>query len=220
MPILYGALLSPFVRKVHITLALKKIAHDVEEITPFIAEHKQKLLTLSPLGKIPIYQDEEVTLADSSVICAYLDKRYPTPSLYPADPVEYGKCLWYEEYADTELTPAIARVFFNTMVASKFNLPIDANIIAKGLETDLPPTFTYLNGALTNRNYLVGEQLSIADVSVIGSLMTFQLTGHNIDVNYWPHLAHYYHQHINQASTITHIYQYIKKISEERLGRK
>ena len=46
--------------------------------------------------------------ADSSVICAYLERIHPMPALYPMDPVEYAKALWFEEYGDSELACVLA----------------------------------------------------------------------------------------------------------------
>lgn len=64
MSILYGSLLSPFVRKVHITLEIKQLTYTVEELIPFLKSDKERLLTLIPLGKVPIYQDDVATFAD------------------------------------------------------------------------------------------------------------------------------------------------------------
>src|SRR2546423_1273604 len=96
---LYGSIVSPYVRKVAIVLDLKNIAYAIEPIVPFIKKDKQKLLQMNPLGKIPIYQDGGFMLSDSSVICAYLEKKYPDSSIYPVTAENYAACLWYEEYA-------------------------------------------------------------------------------------------------------------------------
>jgi glutathione S-transferase len=81
-----GANLSPFVRKVRVYLAEKNIPYELEPVNPFTAG--PEYCKISPLGKIPARQDGNVTLADSSVICAYLEKKHPQPTLFPADPVE------------------------------------------------------------------------------------------------------------------------------------
>ena len=43
--------------------------------------------------------DGDLTLSNSSVICTYLDRKYPQPALYPQDIVEQAHTLWFEEYA-------------------------------------------------------------------------------------------------------------------------
>ena len=84
MPTLIGVNASPFVRKVRVALAEKKIPYDREDLIP--VNVPAEFRKISPLGKIPAYRDGKVTLCDSSVICAYLEKTHPTPPLYPTEP--------------------------------------------------------------------------------------------------------------------------------------
>ncbi len=74
---LYGAPLSPFVRKVRLLLAEKGLDYQLEAIAPFgqPAWYRE----ISPLGRIPALRDGDLALADSSVICQYLEERYPEP---------------------------------------------------------------------------------------------------------------------------------------------
>ena len=98
MRIVHGANASPFVRKVRVALAEKGLAYELKPIFPFnvSAEYKK----ISPLGKIPAYEEDGKTLADSSVICAYLERAHPEPALYPSDPYEYGRArLWWTYFA-------------------------------------------------------------------------------------------------------------------------
>ena len=117
MPTVYGVNASPFVRKVRVFLAEKGIAYDLEPVMPMnvSAEYRK----ISPLGKVPAFRDGDRTLADSSVICAYLERTHPTPALYPADPYDYARALWFEEYADGGLAPIMgAKFFFQRVVGS------------------------------------------------------------------------------------------------------
>ena len=81
MPTVHGVNLSPFVRKVRVFLAEKGVGCDLNPVNP--AEAGAEYRNISPLGKIPAFEGEDVTLADSSVICSYLEQKHPTPALYP-----------------------------------------------------------------------------------------------------------------------------------------
>src|SRR5262245_42436653 len=119
MPTVYGAGASPFVRKVRVVLAEKKLPYDLEPVLPInvSAEFKK----ISPLGKIPAYRDGEVTLSDSSVICAYLERKHPSPALYPSDPYEFARALWFEEYGDSALVGVTGpKIFFKKIIAPRF----------------------------------------------------------------------------------------------------
>ena len=54
MPILHGVSASPYVRKVQAVLNTKGIHYTLDPIVPF--GRKSELLSLNPLGKIPVYQ--------------------------------------------------------------------------------------------------------------------------------------------------------------------
>src|SRR4029077_13452220 len=81
----------------------------------------------SPLNKIPALRDGDFTLADSSAICSYIEKKYPEPQFYPDDPEEYGKALWYEEYADTVLFQAISPFYYQTILVPIYHHRVPDN---------------------------------------------------------------------------------------------
>jgi len=64
------------VRKVLACLELKGLAYQIDPITPFFGD--DRFAELSPLRRVPVFIDDQVTLADSSVIAQYLEERYPT----------------------------------------------------------------------------------------------------------------------------------------------
>src|ERR1700752_1645834 len=91
---IYGALLSPFVRKVRAVLAEKQVQYALVPANPF--EKSENFLKLSPLGRIPALEDEEHRhLADSSVIVEYLEERFPSPALFPKDPYHRARVRWF-----------------------------------------------------------------------------------------------------------------------------
>ena len=103
--IVYGANMSPFVRKVRVVAGRKGRRLQLEQVNPFAPP--PEFLKISPLKRIPVLRDTDLpepnTLPDSSVICDYLEHKYPSPALYPAEPFARARALWFEEYADTRL---------------------------------------------------------------------------------------------------------------------
>ncbi|HNN97544.1 MAG TPA: glutathione S-transferase family protein, partial [Pseudomonadota bacterium] len=69
-----GSPLSPYVRKVLVCLDQKGISFQLDPIVPFFGD--DRFGQISPLRRIPVLIDAEVTLCDSSVICQYLEDRY------------------------------------------------------------------------------------------------------------------------------------------------
>ena len=62
-------------------------------------------MEVSPLGRVPALKNDTDHIADSAVIAAYLEKKFPdTTPLYPDDPAMYAKALWFENFADHVLS--------------------------------------------------------------------------------------------------------------------
>src|SRR3712207_6273353 len=113
-----GSDVSPYVRKVLACLALKGLNYEIDPITPFFGGDEFE--RLSPLRRIPLLIDGDLTLCDSSVICAYLDEAYSQRPLLPAGPRDRARARWLEEYADTRL----GDVFIWGLFYQKFVHPI------------------------------------------------------------------------------------------------
>ena len=191
MPTLYGAIISPFVRKVRIVLAEKGIAYDLDPVIPMSASPEFR--KISPLGKIPAFRDGDVTLADSSVICAYLERVHPEPALYPKDPYEYARALWFEEFADGGLVNVIGvKIFFPLVVAPRFlGKEPDHAGAQKAIAEDLPPLFDYLEGQLGDAPMIVGTRFSIGDIGLATQFVNLRWAGVTVDAKRWPKLAKY-----------------------------
>ncbi len=190
MPILHGANASPFVRKVRMGLAEKGIAYEQIPVMPM--NQTDEFMKISPLGKIPVYQDGEFTVPDSSVILAYLERTNPEPPLYPSDPREYARALWYEEYADTKLVNTLAPIFVERALNVKiFKKDCDEERVQKILREEAPPVFDYLEGQISDGEWLVGARFSVADIAVSSPFVNMLHGGERPDAARWPKLAAY-----------------------------
>jgi glutathione S-transferase len=191
MPVVYGVNASPFVRKVRVALAEKGVSYELEPVFPVnvSAEYRQ----ISPLGKIPAYRDGERTLADSSVICAYIERVHPHPRLYPSDPYEQARALWFEEYGDTALSALLTgTIFFNRIVAPRFlGRSADAAAVQKAVDEQLPPMFDYLEGQIGDRDSIAGDAFSIGDIGLATQFVNARYGGFTVDAKRWPKLAAY-----------------------------
>ena len=189
--VVYGSTLSPFVRKVCVFLAEKGLQYDLLPITPSNAPPDFQIV--SPLRKMPGFRDTSLPepnhLADSSVICDYLEHTHPSPALYPSDPYLRARALWFEEYADTVVGACVGRgLFFERTIKKLFGQKPDESVCEKTLKTDLPPLYDYLEKELGGNEYFVGGKYSIADISVASMLATYGHAGEAIDSGRWPKL--------------------------------
>jgi glutathione S-transferase len=168
---LYGALLSPYVRKVALVCEVKGIDY---EVVPFRGRdgHYPEFQAASPLLKIPAIDDDGFTLADSSAIVHYLEAKHPAPPVIPADPQLRGRVIWFEELMDSELAVAGLKVLFNRFVSPVlFKRPGNEEIAAQG-EAELPRGLDYLEQAVPDAGWLVGDDFTLADISAASILRT------------------------------------------------
>lgn len=184
---LYGSPLSPFVRKVKLVLLEKKIEHAVEEVIPFSPPPGWR--EISPLGKIPALRHDDKVINDSSVICEYLERLHPSPSLYPADPYPLARARWLEEYVDGGLMPvAGGKIFFELIVKPLIGQTGDEAAAKRAIDQDLPPFLDYLEAQLAGECF-VGGRLSIADLTVGNLFVNLRLCGVKPTPARWPKLA-------------------------------
>lgn len=192
--IIYGAPLSPFVRKVRVVMAEKGLDYQLESVNPFAPP--EWFAEISPLKRIPVLRDtdqaEPNTIPDSSVICDYLQHKWPAPAVYPADPFMRAQALWLEEYADTHVMQSIGPgLFFERVVKKLIGGECDETIVVATLKNRLPVIFDYLEKAATGRQFLIGDAFSIADISVAAMLVNFEHAGETLDTARWPELSRY-----------------------------
>lgn len=198
---IYGVPISVHTRKVIIAAIEKKLPYQNEAVIPFNPPPGWE--DLSPTGKIPAFTDGDLTLCDSSVICAYLERAHPAPALYPETVRDYALALWFEEYADGTVFPEVVHgLFFNTVIRPKIlNQPADQAAIDAIVRDAVPTVFGYLERSLSGR-HLVGDRFTLADAAVASNLINFHYLGHAIDPRF-PKLAAYFERIIAHPSIAT-----------------
>jgi glutathione S-transferase len=186
--VLHGVSLSPYVRKVRAVLELKQIEYELVTVMPGAMD--ASFVAKSPLSKIPVWEEEDWTLPDSSVICAYLEKCVPMPSLYPDAPRAFARALFWEEYADTRLVESSNPVFFQRIVRTKvFQQPADEELVRRHLEEVLPPVFDQLETLFVGRDGADAHHPSIGELSVWSSLVNLAHADAALEAARWPALA-------------------------------
>src|SRR6476646_11455559 len=189
--IVYGGSVSPFVRKVRVVLAEKGLGYSLEQINPF--SPPPDFAEISPLKRIPAFRDTDLpepnTLADSSVICDYLEHKYPNPPLYPSDPYLRGRALWFEEYADSQMAANMVRPFFFERIVKKLiGQETDESVCETAKLKHLPEICNYLEKELGGE-FFVGNAYSIADIAVGTMFVNLHHAGESVDAARWPKLA-------------------------------
>jgi glutathione S-transferase len=183
-----GSYISPYVRKVLVFLDLKGVPYEIDPITPFMGD--DRFSKVSPVRRVPVLIDDLVTLADSSVICQYLEERYPEPALYPSGIVDRARARWLEEFADTRMGEVFIWRLFNQLVINPFvwGQPTDAAVVEKTLTEEIPQVLDYLESQVPADGFLFGG-VSIADVALATFFRNAAFARFRVDATRWPKTA-------------------------------
>lgn len=185
--ILYGAPISPFVRKVLVYAAAKGI--EIELVPVGVGDSNPDFVACSPFKKMPGFRDGDFTISDSTAIIAYLEAKYPDPAMIPADPANRARTVWFDEFADTIFVSAAGAIFFNRVVAPKFmGREGDLEAADKAEKEALPPVLDYLEGVIGDSDYLVGEGLTLADIAVASPFVNLAHTDIIPDATKYPNI--------------------------------
>lgn len=186
--IIYGSTMSPFVRKVLAFAAEKSIPLTLKQLG--LGSTDPDFLAASPFRKIPALRDGDFTLADSSAIVQYLEAVQPAPALIPTEAKARAMTIWYDEFADTILTAAGGKMFFNRIVAPRFlGQPGDQAAADKAEAEDLPPIMDYLERTIPVSGHLVEDRLTLADIAVASPFANLSHAGYQIDAARYPKVA-------------------------------
>lgn len=192
---LIGSLTSPYVRKVRIVLAEKKIEYDFELDSPWLAE--SKVPNINPLGKIPVLLlDDETPLFDSRVIVEYIDNVTPNAKLFPTPNRERTEVKRWEALADGICDAAAAAFLEAKRPANERSdtwIARQRDKIARGLD--------FMAKEYGDKVHCMGTHFSLADIAVGCALGYLAFRFPDID---WreshPNLARLYDKLMQRAS--------------------
>jgi glutathione S-transferase len=160
---LIGSITSPYVRKVRIVMAEKKL--DFEFVTEDVWAADTSISASNPLGKIPcLVMEGGEALFDSRVIVEYVDTLSPVGKLIPDRGRERAEVKTWEALADGLLDAAILARLEATWPGRQEGERSQAWIDRQMKKID--NSLIAMDRALAERSNCVGIQVSLADIAV------------------------------------------------------
>lgn len=161
---LIGSTTSPYVRKVRVVLAEKKLEYTFEQESPWapdpaVSQH-------NPLGKVPclVLTKSAMSLYDSRVIVEYLDTMSPVGKLIPSTGRDRLEVKIWEALADGVLDAAVlARLeatWDGRTKAQRSQMWIDRQL------AKIDASLKAMSRGLADKPYCAGIHLSLADIAV------------------------------------------------------
>ena len=160
---LIGSITSPYVRKVRIVMAEKKL--DFEFVTEDVWAADTNISASNPLGKVPcLVMEAGEAIFDSRVIVEYVDTLSPVGKLIPDRGRERAEVKTWEALSDGLLDAAILARLEATWPGRKESERSQAWIDRQLKKID--DTLIAMDRALAERSNCVGIQISLADIAV------------------------------------------------------
>ncbi len=166
---LFHVPLSPFCRKVRLTLAEKKI--EVELVEEKYWEPSPDFLRRNPAGKVPVLKLDGRTLTESQAICEYIEETQPEPALLPASPAGRHEvrrlCAWFDDKFHHEVTSKLLYERVNKKITGQ-GYPDSRNV--KAGASKIKYHLDYMAWLLDQRRWLAGDAMTLADFAAAAHL--------------------------------------------------
>lgn len=169
MAVLYHVPLSPFCRKLRLSLAEKKIETSLVEERYW--EKSTELLQRNPAGKVPVLKIDGQIMSESAAICEYLEDAYPDPALMPQDRaqryetrrlVAYFDDKFHHEVTANLLYERVNKKLIGSGYPDSTRIKIGARAIKYHLD--------YMSWLLDRRRWLAGNDMTLADFAAAAHL--------------------------------------------------
>ena len=157
---LIGSHTSPFVRKVRVVLAEKKIDYEFVIDSPWLAD--SSVPDINPLGKIPVLVlDDDTPLFDSRVIVEYIDNVTPNNKLFPAPNRERTEVKRWEALADGLCDAAVAALLEGKRPANE-----QSPAWIERQRDKVRRSLSFMSTELGEKSFCMGTHISMADLAV------------------------------------------------------
>lgn len=179
---LYALLPSPNTFKVvalahHLGLDLEVINMDLNA-----GAHKApEYLAKNPNGLMPTLEDGDFFLWESNAILMYLAMKKPESGLWPGETQSQAKVQQWLNWSVCHWGPALRPFIYERIVKARFGMgPADEAEISKATDA-FPKVADVLETHLSNQQFLVGQQVTIADFAVAAAAPYLAMAGVPLD---------------------------------------
>lgn len=114
-------------QKVLITLAEKGADYDTQNVSLFHNEQfDPAYLKINPKGVVPSLVDDGRAVIESTLICEYLDERFPAPPLMPAEPHQRARMRLWSKAIDEGIFEAAREISFSAVFRERMKTMTEA----------------------------------------------------------------------------------------------
>lgn len=127
----------------------------------------------TPLGKLPVIEDGETVICESGAIVEYILERYGEGRLAPSiGAPKRGEFLQWVHFAESTAFAPVGVIVWHTLYK---NNAADVALAIEGARERADDAFAFIDRALANRPYLLGDEFSAADIMMGFTLIAAQM---------------------------------------------
>lgn len=175
---IYGHPYSNHARRVQMLCEECAIPYEYETVDLMTgAQYSPAFLAMNPNGKVPVIEDDGFQLWESNAIMRYLADKHKAKNWYPTDPKARAQAEQWLDWTQTRLGPECAKLMFNTHFAG-------ANANPKAIEDGkkwLAKILPVMDAELGKRQYLCGDQPTLADLAAATNLAYLEMCQFDLD---------------------------------------
>jgi len=153
---LCGYPISNYFNKVRIAMLEKRLEFELDPTCR--PSQKEDVLARTPMGKVPFLELDGATLAESQVICEYLEDAFPQRPLYPRDPLERARVRELIAFLELHVELVARRLYGQVF----FGQPAD-QALKQAVEKDLAKGLRALRTRVKFAPFIAGSELTLAD---------------------------------------------------------
>lgn len=153
-----------------------RVPYELVRLDMSKGEHKEaSYLAVHPHGAVPALRDGELSLYESAAICMYLADKYPDRKMCPL-PGTPERGLYYQwvVYTIATLEPPLIELFQHTIMLPEQQRSPQ---VAEKARKQFSEVARVLSNALSDKQFLLGDTFSAADVMIGSTLAWAALLG-------------------------------------------
>ncbi|HKV53337.1 MAG TPA: glutathione S-transferase family protein [Candidatus Binataceae bacterium] len=160
---LFSFATSPYARKVRMVMDYKGVPYDSVERC-YSLDRKEDLRSASKRAEVPVLVlNDGRAIADSTIICEYLEQVYPSPAIFPRDAWERVRTRTIEDLCDRSFDA----VGFGYYLGILRKDAAESAAIQRAAKDECRALMEVLERELGGRNYFCGSEPTLADFAAI-----------------------------------------------------
>jgi len=173
--IVHGFPVSTFVNVVRLVLTQKGVPFDFRDLEPEMGGPAH--LALHPFARVPILEHDGFRLYETTAIALYVDEAFSGPPLQPKDRQARARMLqWMSALCSYYYPYVVYHLGHERLVFPALGIAPDEKVVAAALPRIEVALDVMERELASGREFLVGSELTLADLFLLPTLTTLSLT--------------------------------------------